>query len=150
MSEEREKSMTIHDYEHKTQYYETDQMGIVHHSNYIRWFEEARTDVLEQIGLGYDEMERLGIVSPVTAVSCEYKTMTRYGETVRIHVEVLKYDGVRLHLRYRIEDKATGELRCTGESRHCFLHGGKPTSLQRKYPEVDRLFRECLPAAEEA
>lgn len=41
-------------YQHKVQYYETDQMGIVHHSNYIRWFEEARTDYMEKMGMGYD------------------------------------------------------------------------------------------------
>ena len=40
-------------YRHKVQYYETDQMGIVHHSNYIRWFEEGRIDLMEQMGLGY-------------------------------------------------------------------------------------------------
>ena len=45
-------------YTHKVQYYETDAMAIVHHSNYIRWFEEARLDYLEQIGLPYDEIER--------------------------------------------------------------------------------------------
>ena len=45
-------------YEHKTQYYETDQMGIIHHSNYIRWFEEARMDMMEQMGMGYAEMEK--------------------------------------------------------------------------------------------
>ena len=55
-------------YSHKVQYYETDQMGIVHHSNYIRWFEEARTDLMEQMGLGYDEMEARGILSPVQTI----------------------------------------------------------------------------------
>ena len=52
-------------YTHKVLYYETDQMGIVNHSNYIRWFEEARTDFMEQLGMGYAEMEKEGIVSPV-------------------------------------------------------------------------------------
>ena len=66
-------------YRHKTQYYETDQMGIVHHSNYIRWFEEARTDFLEKLGMGYDRMEAEVIISPVLSVSCEYKTMTYFG-----------------------------------------------------------------------
>ena len=42
--------MEVYSYKHKVQYYETDQMGIVHHSNYIRWFEEARIDFLEKIG----------------------------------------------------------------------------------------------------
>ena len=50
------------EYTHKVQYYETDQMGIVHHSNYIRWFEEARSDVLEKAGMGYDVMEAEGVI----------------------------------------------------------------------------------------
>ena len=43
--------MIIELYNHKAQYYETDQMGIIHHSNYLRWFEEARADLMEQVGL---------------------------------------------------------------------------------------------------
>lgn len=60
----RQRIMTeTKDYVRKVQYYETDRMGIVHHSNYIRWMEEARTDVLEQIGLPYDKIERAGILT---------------------------------------------------------------------------------------
>ena len=50
----------IRPYERRVQYYETDKMGIVHHSNYIRWFEEARTALMEEGGFGYDRMEALG------------------------------------------------------------------------------------------
>ncbi|MFQ9127202.1 MAG: acyl-CoA thioesterase [Butyricicoccaceae bacterium] len=67
--------------EHKVQYYETDGMGIVHHSNYIRWFEEARVDLLEQLGFGYDRIEAEGYSGPVLEVACQYKTMSRFGET---------------------------------------------------------------------
>lgn len=63
-------------YDHKVQYYETDGMGIVHHSNYIRWFEEARVDLLEQLGFGYDRIEEAGYSGPVLEVSCQYKTMS--------------------------------------------------------------------------
>ena len=52
-------------YEHKTQYYETDQMGIIHHSNYIRWFEEARVDFMDRCGFSYAQMEKDGLISPV-------------------------------------------------------------------------------------
>ena len=55
--------MTTHQYQHKVQYYETDQMGMVHHSNYIRWFEEARVDYLAAVGLPYDQMEAEGIIT---------------------------------------------------------------------------------------
>ena len=64
-------------YRHIVQYYETDKMGITHHSNYIRWMEEARIDFLRQIGWDYAKLESLGIISPVIAVDCKYKKSTR-------------------------------------------------------------------------
>ena len=60
-------------YVHVAQYYETDQMKIIHHSNYIRWFEEARVDFLDQIGANYANLEANGIVSPVLTVEAQYK-----------------------------------------------------------------------------
>lgn len=131
-------------YEHKVQYYETDQMSIVHHSNYIRWFEEARCDILEQLGLSYAHLEEIGIIIPVLSVSCEYKTMTRFGDTVVIEGRVLQYDGVRLKMAYQVVDRESHEVRCVGESSHCFLHGGHPISLRRRYAQVDAVFRACL------
>ena len=68
----------ITDCEHLVQYYETDQMGVTHHSNYIRWFEEARTKLFEEIGLGYKGMEEMGIISPVVGLTAKYKTMAKY------------------------------------------------------------------------
>ena len=59
-------------YQRPVQYYETDRMQIVHHSNYIRWMEEARIDFLRQIGWDYAKLESIGIISPVTAVNCKY------------------------------------------------------------------------------
>lgn len=128
-------------YQHKVQYYETDGMGIVHHSNYIRWFEEARVDFLAQIGMPFEQVEARGIVSPVLRVSCEYKTMARFGETVRISVRVTDYTGAKLFLAYRVEDAVSGELRCTGESSHGFLSGGRPVSLRRAAPDYDAILR---------
>ena len=75
-------------YEHKVQYYETDKMGIVHHSNYIRWMEEARIDFLDQIGWNYKVMEDEGIISPVTGVESKYKQNTSFGDVISIEVGV--------------------------------------------------------------
>ena len=142
--------MELKAYEHKTQYYETDQMGIIHHSNYIRWFEEARTDLLEQIGMGYDTLEAQGIISPVLSVHCEYKSMTHYGDTVVILPILKEYNGVKMTLDYTVMDKETEEVRCVGESRHCFLtRDGKPVSLKKSYLEMDRMFQKALPQKEE-
>ena len=124
-------------YNHKVQYYETDQMGIVHHSNYIRWFEEARTEALENIGFGYAKMEEIGVVSPVLSVECEYKTMTRFGETVIITMEVKKYNGIRMEIEYIVRDRETNEIRCVGKTSHCFLNkSGKIVSLKKDYSDI--------------
>lgn len=128
-------------YRHKVQYYETDTMKIVHHSNYVRWMEEARVDMLEQMGIGYDVMEKAGILSPVLSVKCEYKSMTRFPDTVEICVRLVRYTGVKFELSYRICDVKTGELRTLCESSHCFIdESGKPISLRRKFPEWDKTF----------
>ena len=141
--------MEMKPYEHKTQYYETDQMGIIHHSNYIRWFEEARTYMMEQMGMGYDVMEAQGIIIPVLSVRCEYKSMTHFGDTVQVLPIVREYNGIRMMIEYTVLDKETGEVRCVGRTRHCFLtKDGKPVSLKKKYLLADDLFRRCSEAEE--
>ena len=133
---------------HTVQYYETDQMGVVHHSNYIRWFEEARTEFLRQAGAGYDRMEREGILSPVVSVTCRYHSPARFGERVRIETALSAYTGVRLRVDYRVVDGETGTLRCSGTSEHCFLKEGRPVSLQKAAPEYDAILRQALERAE--
>ena len=135
------KKVKVKPYEHHAKYYETDQMRIAHHSNYIRWMEEARMDMMEQMGFSYDKMEELEIISPVLSVSCEYKSMVRFGETVVVNAKVARYNGIKLEVVYEMTDKETGELRAAAQSTHCFLTlSGKPLSLKRSYPEIDTKF----------
>ena len=123
-------------YLHKVQYYETDKMGIVHHSNYIRWMEEARIDFLSQIGWGFDKLEEMGIISPVSAVQCKYKASTRFPEVVEISVKVEEFKGVKLKLSYEMK-KADGSLACEAYSEHGFLDTeGKIISIKRVCPEL--------------
>ncbi len=130
-------------YEHKVQYYETDQMQVVHHSNYIRWFEECRTELMDRAGMGYKKMEQEGIICPVVSVSCRYITMTRFGDTVEISAQIKKFNGIRLNLIYEVRDKETGELRCRGESCHCFLNDkGKPVNLAVASPAFYDMFQK--------
>lgn len=131
-------------YRYQAQYFETDQMGIIHHSNFIRWMESARIEFMSQMGLEYDRMEAEGIVSPVLAVSCEYKSMVHFRDVVEVWAWIKEYNGVKLTVGYRIVDQETGKLRSMGESRHCFLtKEGRPVSLSRSFPEWDRLFQEA-------
>lgn len=132
-------------YQHKAQYYETDQMGCVHHSNYIRWFEEARTDLLEQVGFSYGKMEELGILSPVLEVNAEFKSMVRYQDVVNIYSKITYFNGLKFTISYVIQDALTKELKTTGESKHCFLNKElKPMRLQKENKEVYDLFVNLL------
>lgn len=131
---------------HQVQYYETDQMQIVHHSNYIKWFEEARTHLMNEINFGYDEMENDGIVVPVLSVSADYKSMVRFGDTVAIEAKVKEFTGVKLIITYTIRDTETEEVRCVGETKHAFLDRDsyRPLSLKRKHQEIFQLFDQML------
>ena len=124
-------------YERTPFYYETDQMKIVHHSNYIRWFEEARIHYLDAVGINFAEQEATGIVCPVLTVNAKYIHMVRFGDTVEITTRLNLYNGLRYGFSYEVRDKATGELRCTGESTHCFLSpDGRPMRVKREYPRM--------------
>ena len=100
-------------YIHKVKYYETDKMGITHHSNYIRWMEEARIDFLDQIGCSYFKLEEQGIISPVIGIECNYKNSTTFDDEVEIEVKVKEFKGVKLIFEYVMTNKKTnpsGEL----------------------------------------
>ena len=136
-------NLKIRPYEHRAQYYETDQMGIIHHSNYVKWMEEARIGYMDQIGLNYKQMEEMEIISPVLSIEVEYHSMVHFDDTVVIQTRLTKYNGIKMEVEYRITDKETGELRTTARSSHCFLNrSGKPISLKRTYPELDTKFFE--------
>ncbi len=136
-------------YKHFTQYYETDQMGIIHHSNYIRWLEEARVDFMDQMGFGYYRMEAEGIFSPVIEVSCRYKQMVHFHEWVEIMVKIKKYNGVRLCLDYEIARNDGTEkepvLCAVASSTHCFIDKeGAILMLKKACPELDGLLRALV------
>lgn len=137
--------MQVKPYEHKVQYYETDKMGIVHHSNYIRWFEEARVDYLEQVGRPYESVEEAGVICPVVSVECRYRTMTHFGDRVLVRLWVEKFNGARLVIGYEVADKETGEIRCTGSSTHCYLdEKGKLVNLKHVDEKLYQIYKEDL------
>lgn len=133
--------MELKAYLHKVQYYETDQMAIVHHSNYIKWFEEARIDYMEQIGADCSIMEHEGYISPVVSINCNYKTMTKLGYYVYIITKLEDFSNAKFSLSYKVIDAVTKEIRATGESKHCFINkDGKIISLKKENKKYYDLF----------
>jgi acyl-CoA thioester hydrolase len=132
-------------YIHKVNYYETDKMGITHHSNYIRWMEEARIDYFDKNNLGYKQMEDSGIISPVVSVECDYKATTTFDDRIAISVVAEEFKGVKLILRYTMINVENNTLVCEGKSTHCFIDkDGKPIYLKKSHPEVDAQLKDLL------
>ncbi len=133
---------TTFEYERSPFYYETDKMGIVHHSNYIRWFEVVRVAYMADRGYPYSRMEAEGVMIPVLGVECKYKIPVKFGQTVLIRGGIELFDGLRLNVAYEIYDKETEKLCITGRSDHCFVNAEnfRPLRLNKTHPEMAEIF----------
>lgn len=132
-------------FERKINYYETDKMGVVHHSNYIRFLEEARCYMLDKIGLPFSTLEENGITIPVLGVNCDYKYHVTFGDTILINIFAKEYNGVRMTVGYNVTDKETGKIVLTGETKHCFTDKNlKPVNLKKHNPEFSKKFEEMM------
>lgn len=132
-------------YERKAFYYETDKMGIVHHSNYIRWFEEARIHFLNEVGFPYAKMEELGVMIPVLSARADYKNAVRFDETVLIVLKVEEFNGFKMRISYRVIGKENGDLKVTGETSHFFTDMNlKPIRTKKAYPDIYKAFADYI------
>ena len=117
-------------FERTVNYYETDKMGITHHSNYIRFLEEARCEFLKEINLPYEILEEKKIMIPVLGVNCTYKHPSTFGDILVIKAKIKKFTGVQMVVSYEITNKKTGDLVLIGETKHCFTSTElKPISI---------------------
>lgn len=127
----------IEPYKRKINYYETDKMQVVHHSNYIRFLEECRMDFMRKIHLEYEKMEENGIMIPVLSVSCNYKNPARFGDTICIVPKVESFHGVKFSMSYIIYSEDFSVIHNVAASEHCFVDFNfKPVRLKRDYPEI--------------
>lgn len=135
----------MHTYIHKVYYYETDKMGITHHSNYVRWMEEARMDFLKSIGYGMRKLEADGITSPVVSVECQYKATTTFDDEIKIEVSIEKYTGVKLELSYIMTNLKTGIVVLTAKSSHCFIDvNGRPIAVKKYFPQFNSVLKNLV------
>ncbi|MFZ4452489.1 acyl-CoA thioesterase [Salibacterium aidingense] len=127
----------------EVRYAETDQMGIVHHSNYIVWCELGRTHFIHKLGFSYEELEAAGIVSPVIQVDLHYKLPVRYGDTVLLYTWIEKYDGIRVVYGYSITN-GQGEQCAEGTSSHVCVNKTtfRPLSIKKHLPEWHQAYEK--------
>jgi acyl-CoA thioester hydrolase len=130
----------------RVRYAETDRMDVVYHSNYLIWFETARIQMLDQIGIPYREIEARGLFLPVLTVSAEYKRPARFDDRIEIHLLMKKKPRARMHFEYEV--RRGEELLATGATSHGFMDkdgkGQRPPEDLRKMIESAWTERESL------
>ncbi len=128
--------MVVNESKVKVRYQETDQMGVVYHANYLVWFEIGRTNLIEQLGFNYADMEHRGVVSPVIDIEAKYKKPLKYGDTATVKTIIEKYDGFRVVYYYEIFNES-GELAVTGRTTHVCVKKEtfRPISIRKSFPD---------------
>lgn len=118
-------------------YVETDQMGVVHHSMYPIWFEIARTDYIKAAGMSYSEMEKRGVMLPVTGISCRYKLPARYDDTLCITARITRFSPARIEFEYEVRRQGGDTILATGTSAHGFVDSKtfKPLNFKKAMPD---------------
>ncbi|AFS79023.1 thioesterase superfamily protein [Gottschalkia acidurici 9a] len=121
----------------RVRYAETDQMGVVYHSNYIVWFEIGRTEFFRNIGLEYTELEYNNILVPVVDVRCTYKSSAKYDDEIIIKTKVTKLTPARIQFDYEIVRKFDKEVLANGYTVHAFASKDlKIINMKKNYKEV--------------
>lgn len=129
--------MIVHETFLDVRYYETDLMGIVHHSNYVRYFECGRIAMLEEIGIPISKIEESGIMLPVVSVECHYKFPTKMGDRLRIVSKVEKMPLAKMVIKNEIYNQ-DGLLVCDGAVTIGFIHSDsrKPTRAPKIFTDI--------------
>jgi acyl-CoA thioester hydrolase len=136
----------ISPYVRRVFYYETDKMAIVHNSNYLRIFEEARLDYMAKAGLFYKELESRGVLIPVVSASVRYLEPLHYEDEFRVETRMTSFNGIRFSYAYRVVRTSDGALCAEGESGHCFMDEKTrvPLSLRRREKEMYDVWKSLM------
>lgn len=118
-------------------YAETDCMGVVHHAVYPVWFEIARTDYIKAAGMSYADMEKAGVMLPVTGISCKYRLPAKYDDTLLIEARISRLTPARIEFEYTVTKRGETDIIATGTSSHGFVDSQtfRPLNFKKAMPE---------------
>ncbi|SDF32472.1 acyl-CoA thioesterase [Sporolituus thermophilus] len=131
----------------KVRFVETDMMGVVHHSNYFRWFEMGRVEYLRQVGIYLLDLMDQGILFPITDVSCQYRASARFDDYILVETDLIEVSRVKMVFAYRVVREADGVLLATGRTQNVFTdQNGKiirlPHSIYAKLAQAAQRYIE--------
>jgi len=129
----------------KVRYGETDQMGIVHHSNYYHWFEAGRSEFMEEIGFHYKGLEENGLLTPLVESKCKYKVGATYGDTVIIETYISDIKAAKVIFSYNVIRKEDNVLLAKGKTVHGIVNKEfKIINFKKTFPQVYKKFLEVM------
>ena len=124
-------------YKRRVQFYETDAQGVVHHSNYFRYFEEARGEFLRSRGYPYTKMRELGLEVVLISANCEYKRPLYYDDEFEISLKVENLTRFKFSFHYDVFKG--GEIIAKAKTEHCIVKNGKIVSIPKEILNVLKL-----------
>jgi len=119
----------------RVHFYDTDTMGVVHHANYIRWFETGRVEFLRSVGITLTEMMNDGILFPLTEIKAKFLHSGKFDDELELETIPVELTKVKMEFKYKIRRKSDGELLVKGYSQNVFTNAetGKISRLPEKY-----------------
>jgi len=119
----------------RVKFYDTDLMGVVHHSNYICWFETARVEFLREVGIDLNEMMNDGLLFPIVEVQAKYFEPAKFDDELELEILPAAMTKVKWEFEYKIRRAGQEKILVEGFSRNVFTNSetGKITRLPDKY-----------------
>ena len=126
-------------------YAETDQMGIIHHSVYAVWYEQARTEYFTKVGMKYDEIEASGLMTPLVELNCKYKRPAYYNQEVEVRTKLIELSPAKFTVEYNIYDK-DGVLLNIGRTTLAWANKEtfRVVNLKKERPEMYKIMEDLL------
>lgn len=126
-------------------YAETDQMAIVHHSNYPVWYEAGRTDFIKAMGMSYSQIEEEGILFPLLELHCKYIQAAKYEDVVTIETTLTKLSMVKAEFSYKVYRESDGVLLNTGSTIHGMVTKElRPVNMKKAKPEIYAMLEQVM------
>jgi acyl-CoA thioester hydrolase len=126
-------------------YAETDQMGIVHHSNYPVWFEAGRTDFIRKMGMPYSRIEESGAMLPLLELKCSFRGYAKYEDEIEVKTCIKEFTGTRLLFHYEVCKAGSDKVLTEGETLHVWTNSNlKPVNIRKYRPEISELIEKAM------
>jgi len=118
---------------HRVKFFDTDVMGVVHHANYIKWFETGRVEFLRAVGINLNDLMSDGILFPIIEIDARFHAPARFDDDLEIATTATALTRAKMQFKYEIRRVGEEKVLTEGTSTNVFAHDGKICRLPEKY-----------------